>query len=178
MAQFRAALSPRVALVSVMWANNETGVLFPIAEMAELAHEQGALFHCDAVQVVGKMPIAVGETRIDMLSCSAHKFHGPKGVGCLYLRRERSPAAARRSSGVRSGARTENICGIVGMGAACELANIHLPGMAHIGQLRDRLEHRLLACVPSVMVMGGSQPLKRRTKTKVTQTLDKVTVGR
>ena len=78
MAQFRAALSPRVALVSAMWANNETGVLFPIAEMAELAHEQGALFHCDAVQVVGKMPIAVGETRIDMLSCSAHKFHGPK----------------------------------------------------------------------------------------------------
>lgn len=160
MAQFRAALSPRVALVSVMWANNETGVLFPIAEMAELAHEQGALFHCDAVQVVGKMPIAVGETRIDMLSCSAHKFHGPKGVGCLYLRRGTRFRPLLRGGHQEYGRRagTENICGIVGMGAACELANIHLPGMAHIGQLRDRLEHRLLASVPSVMVMGGSQP--------------------
>ena len=160
MAQFRAALSPRVALVSAMWANNETGVLFPIAEMAELAHEQGALFHCDAVQVVGKMPIAVGETRIDMLSCSAHKFHGPKGVGCLYLRRGTRFRPLLRGGHQEYGRRagTENICGIVGMGAACELANIHLPGMAHIGQLRDRLEHRLLASVPSVMVMGGSQP--------------------
>ncbi|WP_130943594.1 aminotransferase class V-fold PLP-dependent enzyme, partial [Klebsiella quasipneumoniae] len=83
MAQYRAALGPRVALVSVMWANNETGVLFPVVEMAELAHEQGALFHCDAVQAAGKIPIAVGQTGIDMLSCSAHKFHGPKGVGCL-----------------------------------------------------------------------------------------------
>ena len=133
MAQFRAALSPRVALVSVMWANNETGVLFPIAEMAELAHEQGALFHCDAVQVVGKMPIAVGETRIDMLSCSAHKFHGPKGVGCLYLRRGTRFRPLLRGGHQEYGRRagTENICGIVGMGAAC---------------------------VPSVMVMGGSQP--------------------
>ena len=160
MAQFRAALSPRVALVSVMWANNETGVLFPIGEMAELAHEQGALFHCDAVQVVGKIPIAVGQTRIDMLSCSGHKFHGPKGVGCLYLRRGTRFRPLLRGGHQEYGRRagTENICGIVGMGAACELANIHLPGMTHIGQLRDRLEHRLLASVPSVMVMGGGQP--------------------
>lgn len=112
--------------------------------MAELAHEQGALFHCDAVQVVGKMPIAVGESRIDMLSCSAHKFHGPKGVGCLYLRRGTRFRPLLRGGHQEYGRRagTENICGIVGMGAACELANIHLPGMAHIGQLRDRLEHR------------------------------------
>ena len=154
MVQFRAALSPRVALVSMMWANNETGVIFPVVEMAELAHEQGALFHCDAVQVVGKMPIALAGTRIDMLSCSAHKFHGPKGVGCLYLRR--GTRYRHQEYGRRAG--TENITGIVGMGAACELAQIHLPGMVHIGQLRDRLEQRLLTRVPSVMVMGGSQP--------------------
>ena len=157
---YQSLLSDNVALVSVMWANNETGVLFPIAEMAELAHEQGALFHCDAVQVVGKIPIAVGQTRIDMLSCSAHKFHGPKGVGCLYLRRGTRFRPLLRGGHQEYGRRagTENICGIVGMGAACELANIHLPGMTHIGQLRDRLEHRLLASVPSVMVMGGGQP--------------------
>lgn len=160
MAQFRAALSPRVALVSMMWANNETGVLFPVVEMAELAHEQGVLFHCDAVQVVGKMPIAVSQTRIDMLSCSAHKFHGPKGVGCLWLRRGTRFRPLLRGGHQEYGRRagTENISGIVGMGAACELANIHLPGMTHIGQLRDRLEHHLLASVPSVMVMGGNQP--------------------
>ena len=160
MAQFRAALSPRVALVSMMWANNETGVIFPVLEMAELAHEQGALFHCDAVQVVGKMPIALSRTRIDMLSCSAHKFHGPKGVGCLYLRRGTRYRPLLRGGHQEYGRRagTENITGIVGMGAACELAQIHLPGMIHIGQLRDRLEQSLLARVPSVMVMGGSQP--------------------
>lgn len=160
MAQFHAALSPRVALVSMMWANNETGVLFPVVEMAELAHEQGVLFHCDAVQVVGKMPIAVSQTRIDMLSCSAHKFHGPKGVGCLWLRRGTRFRPLLRGGHQEYGRRagTENISGIVGMGAACELANIHLPGMTHIGQLRDRLEHHLLASVPSVMVMGGNQP--------------------
>lgn len=160
MVQFRAALSPRVALVSMMWANNETGVIFPVVEMAELAHEQGALFHCDAVQVVGKMPIALAGTRIDMLSCSAHKFHGPKGVGCLYLRRGTRYRPLLRGGHQEYGRRagTENITGIVGMGAACELAQIHLPGMVHIGQLRDRLEQRLLTRVPSVMVMGGSQP--------------------
>ena len=160
MAQFRAALSPRVALVSMMWANNETGVIFPVVEMAELAHEQGALFHCDAVQMVGKMPIALAGTHIDMLSCSAHKLHGPKGVGCLYLRRGTRYRPLLRGGHQEYGRRagTENITGIVGMGAACELAQIHLPGMVHIGQLRDRLEQHLLARVPSVMVMGGNQP--------------------
>ncbi|MCF6689752.1 cysteine desulfurase NifS [Raoultella terrigena] len=160
MAQFRAALTPRVALVSVMWANNETGVIFPVVEMAELAHQQGALFHCDAVQVVGKLPIAVGKTAIDMLSCSAHKFHGPKGVGCLYLRRGTRFRPLLRGGHQEHGRRagTENISGIVGMGAACELAQVHLPGMEQTGLLRDRLERRLQASVPSVMVMGGGQP--------------------
>ena len=132
MAQFRAALSPRVALVSIMWANNETGVMFPVPELAELAHEQGALFHCDAVQVVGKIPMALSQTRIDMLSCSAHKFHGPKGVGCLWLRRGTRFRPLLRGGHQAHGRRagTENISGIVGMGAA----------------------------IPAVTVMGGSQP--------------------
>ncbi|MEB6593421.1 cysteine desulfurase NifS [Klebsiella quasipneumoniae] len=160
MAQFRAALSPRVALVSIMWANNETGVMFPVPELAELAHEQGALFHCDAVQVVGKIPMALSQTRIDMLSCSAHKFHGPKGVGCLWLRRGTRFRPLLRGGHQAHGRRagTENISGIVGMGAASELAQVHLPGMAQISQLRDRLEHHLLSAIPAATVMGGSQP--------------------
>lgn len=160
MAQYRQALSTRVAVVSVMWANNETGVIFPVAEMAELAHEFGALFHCDAVQAVGKIPLAVGKTQIDMLSCSAHKLHGPKGVGCLYLRRGTRFRPLLRGGHQERGRRagTENIAGIVGMGSACELALVHLPGVAEIARLRDFLQDELVNIVPSVMVMGGNQP--------------------
>ncbi|QOV66642.1 cysteine desulfurase NifS [Citrobacter sp. BDA59-3] len=160
MAQYRQALSHRVAVVSVMWANNETGVIFPVAEMAELAHEYGALFHCDAVQAVGKIPLAVGKTAIDMLSCSAHKLHGPKGVGCLYLRRGTRFRPLLRGGHQERGRRagTENIAGIVGMGSACELAQVHLPGMGEIARLRDYLQDELVNSVPSVMVMGGEQP--------------------
>lgn len=160
MAQYRQALSHRVAVVSVMWANNETGVMFPVAEMAELAHEYGALFHCDAVQAVGKIPLAVGKTAIDMLSCSAHKLHGPKGVGCLYLRRGTRFRPLLRGGHQERGRRagTENIAGIVGMGSACELAQVHLPGMGEIARLRDYLQDELVTSVPSVMVMGGKQP--------------------
>ena len=160
MAQYRQALSHRVAVVSVMWANNETGVIFPVAEMAELAHEYGALFHCDAVQAVGKIPLVVGKTAIDMLSCSAQKLHGPKGVGCLYLRRGTRFRPLLRGGHQERGRRagTENIAGIVGMGSACELAQVHLPGMGEIARLRDYLQDELVNSVPSVMVMGGKQP--------------------
>ncbi|QJT80657.1 cysteine desulfurase NifS [Kosakonia sp. MUSA4] len=160
MEQYRQALSPRVAVVSVMWANNETGVLFPVIEMAAMAQEYGALFHCDAVQVVGKIPLDIGRTQIDMLSCSAHKLHGPKGVGCLYLRRGTRFRPLLRGGHQERGRRagTENIAGIVGMGTACELAQIHLPGAASLAHLRDRLQEGLIAQVPSVMVMGGNQP--------------------
>lgn len=158
MQQYRQALSPRVAVVSVMWANNETGVLFPVVEMAAMAHDVGALFHCDAVQVVGKIPLDIGRTAIDMLSCSAHKLHGPKGVGCLYLRRGSRFRPLLRGGHQERGRRagTENIAGIVGMGAACELAQVHLPGMNSIAALRDRLESELVSQVPSVRVMGGN----------------------
>ncbi|WP_200551940.1 cysteine desulfurase NifS [Kosakonia sp. LAM2021] len=160
MEQYRRALSTRVAAVSVMWANNETGVLFPVIEMAAMAQEYGALFHCDAVQVVGKIPLDIARTQIDMLSCSAHKLHGPKGVGCLYLRRGTRFRPLLRGGHQERGRRagTENIAGIVGMGAACELAQIHLPGSAGIASLRDRLQDELVKQVPSVMVMGGDQP--------------------
>lgn len=160
MEQYRQALSSRVAVVSVMWANNETGVLFPVIEMAAMAQEHGALFHCDAVQVVGKIPLDIGRTQIDMLSCSAHKLHGPKGVGCLYLRRGTRFRPLLRGGHQERGRRagTENIAGIVGMGTACELAQIHLPGASSLAQLRDRLQEGLIAQVPSVMAMGGNQP--------------------
>ncbi|WP_409159689.1 cysteine desulfurase NifS [Pectobacterium sp. B2J-2] len=161
MAQYRALLSERVALVTVMWANNETGVLFPVREMAELAHEHGVLFHCDAVQAVGKIPITLSNCEIDMLSCSAHKIHGPKGVGCLYLKRSTRFRPLLRGGHQERGRRagTENIAGIVGMGSACELAEVHMPMMGSvIAPLRERLQQGLLQAIPSVMVMGGEQP--------------------
>ncbi|ACS84315.1 cysteine desulfurase NifS [Musicola paradisiaca] len=161
LAQYRQLLSDRVALVSVMWANNETGVQFPVREMAALAHEYGALFHCDAVQAVGKIPVVLSATEIDMLSCSAHKIHGPKGVGCLYLRRGTRFRPLLRGGHQERGRRagTENIAGIVGMGSACELAEVHLPMMtASVATLRDKLQAGLEQAIPSVMVMGGNQP--------------------
>lgn len=161
MAAYRAALSDRVALVSIMWANNETGVVYPVAAMADLAHEQGILFHCDAVQAVGKLPVAVGSTAIDMLSCSGHKFHGPKGIGCLYLRRGTRFRPLLRGGHQERGRRagTENIAGIVGMGAAAQLADIHLPMMdSQVSLMRDRLQDGILSAIRHTLVMGGDQP--------------------
>jgi cysteine desulfurase len=161
LAAYQAALSPRVALVTVMWANNETGVIFPVAEMAELAHRQGVLFHCDAVQAVGKIPVSLAATEIDMLSCSGHKFHGPKGVGCLYVRRGTRFRPLLRGGHQERGRRagTENIVGIVGMGAAAELADVHLPMMAsQIAMMRDHLQQGIISAIPHTLVMGGGQP--------------------
>ncbi|HEY0211451.1 cysteine desulfurase NifS [Acerihabitans sp.] len=161
MAAYRAALSDRVALVSIMWANNETGVVYPVAAMADLAHEHGILFHCDAVQAVGKLPVAVGSTAIDMLSCSGHKFHGPKGIGCLYLRRGTRFRPLLRGGHQERGRRagTENIAGIVGMGAAAQLADIHLPMMdSQVSLMRDRLQDGILSAIRHTLVMGGDQP--------------------
>ncbi|MEC5320311.1 cysteine desulfurase NifS [Brenneria populi subsp. brevivirga] len=157
---YRRLLHDGVALVSVMWANNETGVLFPIEQMARLAHEHGVLFHCDAVQALGKVPVAVADSDIDMLSCSAHKIHGPKGVGCLWLRRGTRFRPLLRGGHQERGRRagTENIAGIVGMGAASELAAVHLPMMtASVAPLRDRLEAGLRG-IPGTRVMGAGQP--------------------
>ncbi|SNX69192.1 cysteine desulfurase [Cereibacter ovatus] len=151
---FRAALSDRVALVTLMWANNETGTVFPVEGLAELAHGVGALFHTDAVQAAGKLPIAVKGTDIDMLSVSAHKLHGPKGVGALYLRKgvpfQPLLRGGKQERGRRAG--TENIAGIVGFGRAAELAPA--VDLAHIARLRDRLEAGIIAAVPKVRVLG------------------------
>ncbi|MDR3466624.1 MAG: cysteine desulfurase NifS [Xanthobacteraceae bacterium] len=151
------ALGPRTALASVMWANNETGTLFPVARLAELAHGAGALFHTDAVQAVGKVAIDLKTTAIDMLSLSGHKLHGPKGIGALYLRKgtpfdallRGGPQERRRRGG------TENVPGIVGLGKAAELALAGLADeTARVGALRDRLERAIVDRIGHCVVIG------------------------
>lgn len=144
----RARVDDRTALVSVMLANNETGVLQPVAEAARIAHEKGALVHCDAVQAAGKVPVDVGALGVDLLSLSAHKFYGPKGTGVLWVKRgTRLRAWVRGGSQERNRrAGTENVAGIVGLGRAAALAREELGAeAARLAGLRDRLEQKLLA---------------------------------
>ena len=153
----RAKLAAPATVVSVMLANNETGVLQPVAEAARLAHERGALVHCDAVQAGGKAPLDVRGLDVDLLTLSAHKLYGPKGVGCLYVRRGTSLAPLVRGGAQERNRRagTENVAGIVGFGAAASRAREALAAdTARIGALRDRLEERLLA-VPGARRNGG-----------------------
>lgn len=154
---YRRALNQKVACVSLMWANNETGVIFPVQQLAELAHDAGALFHTDAVQAAGKTPIDVTESPIDMLSISAHKLHGPKGVGALYIRKglrfRPFLRGGRQERGRRGG--TENIPAAVGFGKAAELAREHLNlEMPRLENLRDSLERRLPQRIANAMVIG------------------------
>jgi cysteine desulfurase len=154
---YRRVLSRRTALVSFMWANNETGTLFPVPQLAAMAHEVGALFHTDAVQAVGKIAIDVKATKIDMLSLSAHKFHGPKGVGALYVRAGTKFRAfqhgGRQEHGRRAG--TENVPGIAGLGMAAELAARRLAKDAvRITALRDWLERTVTATIKDSFVVG------------------------
>lgn len=157
MARYDEALSDETAIVSVMWANNETGVIFPVAKMAALAKERGVLFHSDAVQAVGKIPINLGELDIDFLSLSGHKLHAPKGVGVLYVKRG-TPfvpflAGGHQEEGRRGG--TENVASIVGLGRACELAaEMMAVENSRVRALRDRLEEGLLSSVPKSMLNG------------------------
>ncbi len=155
--RFRAALSSRVALVTVMWANNETGVIFPVEALAEEAKAVGAVFHTDAVQVAGRAPINLKRSAIDLLSLSAHKLHGPKGVGALYVRRGLKFApmihGGRQERARRGG--TENVPGIVGFGQAAEIAVPRLRGdAARMRALRDRLESDLVGRIRDVVVVG------------------------
>jgi cysteine desulfurase len=156
---FARALGPRTALASVMWANNETGTLFPVERLARLAHEAGALFHTDAVQAVGKIPVDVAAAKVDLLSLSGHKLHGPKGTGALYVRKglRLTPLlrGGRQERGRRAG--TENVPGIVGLGAAAALAAPFLRAAGErVALLRDRLEQGLLARVAGCAVNGDS----------------------
>ena len=158
MERFKSVIDEDTALVSVMWANSETGTIFPVAEIARIAHEHGALFHTDAVQAVGKIPVDVKAAGIDMLSLSAHKFHGPKGVGALYVRRGTRfmPFMLGGHQEKRRRAGTENVPYVVGLGKASELALARLSDgtPARIAALRDRLEQGILAAVPDVKVNG------------------------
>jgi cysteine desulfurase len=154
-------LSDDTALVSIMWANNETGVIFPIEEIAEQIRGRGIVFHTDAVQAVGKIAIDVGKTGVDMLSLTGHKFHAPKGIGALYLRKgtKYSPflIGGHQEKGRRGG--TENTAAIIGLGKAAELAANHLQenGYDRIRMLRDKLESSLLERVTNTMVNGDTQ---------------------
>ncbi len=151
------SLSDDTAIVSLMWANNETGVIFPIPEIAEKVKEKGILFHTDAVQAAGKVPIDVTSANVDMLSLSGHKIHAPKGVGVLYVKKgiKFHPylIGGHQEKGRRGG--TENTVSIIGLGKACELAARHLPVMGtEVKELRDYLQNQLLEKIPSVSVNG------------------------
>ena len=146
----------RTALVSIMWANNETGLVFPVQELAEVCRENGVLFHSDAVQAIGKVPVDIARVPVDFLTFSAHKFHGPKGVGGLFIRKgvRLSPLihGGEQMGGMRAG--TVNVPYLVGMGLAMEMAvdNLAYENSA-VRRLRDRLEDAILA-IPDTLVVG------------------------
>ena len=154
---YRRLLSDQVAIVSVMWANNETGTIFPVAEMAEMANAAGVMFHTDAVQAVGKIPMMLQDTKIDMLSLSGHKLHAPKGIGVLYLRRGTRYRPLLRGGHQERGRRagTENTASIVGLGKACELALEYIEyENTKVKAMRDRLEQGITEQIPHCFVTG------------------------
>jgi cysteine desulfurase len=157
MDRYAEVLSDRVAVVSLMFANNETGTIFPVETLARMAKEKGVLFHTDAVQVVGKIPLNLRDSAIDMLSLSGHKLHAPKGVGALYLRRGTRFRPFLRGGHQERGRRagTENTTGIIGLGKAAELALEHMAWEnSGVRRLRDRLEAGILEQVPYSFVNG------------------------
>jgi cysteine desulfurase len=162
---FRSTVDDTAAAVSVMWANNETGVLHPVAEIAAHCRAAGVPFHCDATQAIGKIPVDVRAVPVDAMSFAAHKFHGPKGVGGLYVRRGLRVRplliGGSQERGRRGG--TENVPGIVGMGVAAELAGQSLSKIDAIGRKRDRFERAILSQIPDSHVIG-------RTDLRVTNT--------
>ena len=157
----KAAITPKTILVTIMYANNEIGVIQPIAEIGKLCHEKGILFHTDAVQAVGKIPVNVQTDNIDVMSLTAHKIYGPKGVGALYVRR-RNPRVqiteqingGGHERGMRSG--TLNVPGIVGLGKACEIAGAEMvEETARLKELRDYLKAKFEAALDYVHVNGN-----------------------
>lgn len=154
--ELEAALTGDTAVVSVMYANNETGVVFPIEQIGQIVKEYGALFHVDAVQAVGKIPLDMKTSTIDFLTLSGHKLHAPKGIGALYVRKgvrfRPLVMGGHQERGRRGG--TENVAGIVALGKAAELAQEHLANVAQEQQLRDKLEQAILATIPNTVVNG------------------------
>ncbi|WP_275098922.1 cysteine desulfurase NifS [Sedimenticola hydrogenitrophicus] len=158
--EYARLLSDQVAVVSIMWANNESGTLFPVEEMAEMARAAGVMFHTDAVQAVGKLPINLQESCIDMLSLSGHKLHAPKGIGVLYLRRGVRFRPLLRGGHQERGRRagTENAASIVALGKACEMAGEALAYEERVVRsLRDRLEQGILEQVSHCFVTGDPE---------------------
>ena len=161
-ATLAAALTPRTRLVSIMLANNETGVIQPISELAAIAHAAGALFHTDAVQAAGKLPLSVDDLGCDLLTISGHKVYGPKGTGALYVRRKTAlsplhfggPQERQRRAG------TENVAGLVGLGEAASLATAWLAGDGprELARRRDHVEAAILRGLPDVVVHGAHEP--------------------
>jgi cysteine desulfurase len=157
----RDAITAETAIVSVMHANNEIGTVQPVAELAKIAHDHGALFHTDAVQSAGKIRIDVRALGVDLVSVSAHKFYGPKGVGALWIKRGTRLGAiltgGKHERSRRAG--TENVAGIAGLGAASELVVRKLEGDSlRLGAMRDRLESAVLASVPGTAINGAREP--------------------
>ncbi|OGR01789.1 MAG: cysteine desulfurase NifS [Deltaproteobacteria bacterium RIFOXYD12_FULL_55_16] len=157
LALYEESLGDETAIVSAMWANNETGVIFPIREMAEMAKSRGILFHTDAVQAVGKIPIDLAQIPLDFLSLSGHKLHAPKGIGALYVRKGTPYVpfiiGGHQEHGRRGG--TENVAAIIGLGKACEMAARQMQDEnTRVKALRDRLEDGLLARIPSSLLNG------------------------
>lgn len=154
------AIRPDTALVSVMWANNETGVLFPIAEIAELVRAKGAFFHTDAVQTIGKVPVALADAKINFLSLSGHKLHAPKGVGVLYVNRRTKFVpyliGGSQENGRRAG--TQNLASIVALGKACEVAGANLEReITEVRALRDEFEAAVLNRIEGSSVNGDRE---------------------
>ncbi len=159
----RRAIDNKTILVTIMYANNEIGAIQPVAEIGKICHEKGVLFHCDAVQAVGKVPVNVISDNIDLASISGHKLYGPKGVGALYVRRKNPRVQVTaiidgggHERGMRSG--TLNVPGIVGLGKACELAMQDMPEESkRLRELRDRLRDKLQAELDEVYVNGSME---------------------
>ncbi len=161
--QLRDAITDKTILISIMYANNEIGVVQPVQEIAKIAKEKGVLFHSDAVQAIGKIPVNVAQDGIDLMSLTAHKLYGPKGVGALYVRR-RNPRVqitaqmdgGGHERGMRSG--TLNVPGIVGLGAACEFARKEMPEESRrLSFLRDKLKDKLLNNLDEVYINGSME---------------------
>jgi cysteine desulfurase len=153
--ELEAAITGSTALISTMYANNETGTVFPIEQIGAIAKEYGATFHVDAVQVAGKLPLNMKTSTIDLMTISGHKLHAPKGIGALFVRRgfrfRPLLIGGHQERGRRAG--TENVAGIIGLGKAAELAQLHLAEVAQEKKLRDRLEKGLLA-IPNTEING------------------------
>ncbi len=152
-------IDDNTAIVSVMWANNETGVVFPVERIAGIVRARGAVFHTDAVQAVGKLPIDLRRSNIDLLSLSGHKLHAPKGVGVLYVRKGTRLATFMHGGHQESGRRggTENVPGIIAIGRACELAQEHMDEEdTRVRALRDRLQAKILATCPDCIINGDT----------------------